>query len=244
MPKPPGTTVTTAVQQIRPPPLSQHLREFASRRDAWVVLARNMIPVVGIYAFGWSAAMSVFNYWFDGLTALAAIVAAMVPRALRETQSRKDHETLVGNIVRAIFVWLLLVGIVGLPYWIVLIPLHDLLLGNELRRQLAHSPALWFIFGSLAASHFWKAFRVGYDTMPDKELKQRARWDLYLLILRAIARRSESRVPAPHYNQCHDWFSTASTGAASDSNPLQVGRPFRPIGARDNFMLGKPIRLL
>ena len=28
---------------------------------------------------------------------------------------------------------------------------------------------------------------MGYDTMPDKELKQRARWDLYLLILRAVA---------------------------------------------------------
>ena len=79
-------------------------------------------------------AVSVFNYWFDGLTALAAIVAAMIPRALRETQSKKDHATLVGNIVRGVFVWLLLVGVVGLPYWIVLIPLHDLLLGNELRR--------------------------------------------------------------------------------------------------------------
>src|SRR5436309_12425865 len=129
-----ATTSSTSTRQIRPPPLSQHLREFASRRDAWVVLARNMIPVVGIYAFGWSAAVSVFNYWFDGLTALAAIVAALVPRALRETQSRKDHVTLVGNVVRGVFVWLLLVGVVGLPYWIVLIPLHDLLLGNELRR--------------------------------------------------------------------------------------------------------------
>ena len=83
MPKPPATTSPTPTRQVRPPPLSQHLREFASRRDAWVVLARNMIPVVGIYAFGWSAAVSVFNYWFDGLTALSAIVAAMVPRALR-----------------------------------------------------------------------------------------------------------------------------------------------------------------
>ena len=83
--------------------------------------------------------------------------------------------------------WIFLLGIVGLPYWIVLIPLHDLLLGNELRRQLANSPALWFTFGSLAASHFWKAFRTGYDTMPDKELKQRARWDIYVLILRAMA---------------------------------------------------------
>ena len=187
MPKHPETTISTATRQIRPPPLSQHLREFASRRDAWVVLARNMIPVVGIYVFGWSAAVAVFNYWFDGLTALTAIVAALVPRALRETQSGKDHVTLVGNVVRGVFVWLLLVGIVALPYWIVLIPLHDLLLGNELRRELAHSPALWFTFGSLAAGHFWKALQSGYDVLPDNQLKQRVRWDVYILLLRAVA---------------------------------------------------------
>jgi hypothetical protein len=181
------TIRSTATRQIRPPPVSQHLREFMVRPDAWVALSRNMIPVVGIYAFGWSAAVSVFNYWFDGLTAVAAIVAALVPRALRETQTKADHATLAGNIARGIFVWILLVAVVGLPYWIVLIPLHDLLLGNELRRQLVQSPVLWFTFGSLAASHVWKAFRMGYYTMPDKELKQRVRWDIYLLILRAIA---------------------------------------------------------
>src|SRR5262245_6700752 len=187
MPQPSETTRSSATRQIRPPPISQHLREFASRPDAWVVLARNMIPVVGIYAFGWSVAVAVFNYWFDGLTAVAAIVAAMVPRALHETQTKADHATFVGNIFRGVFVWLLLVVFVGLPYWIVLIPLHELLLGDELRRQIAQSPVLWFTFGSLAASHFWRAFRMGYDTMPDKELKQKVRWDLYLLIHRAIA---------------------------------------------------------
>jgi len=69
----------------------------------------------------------------------------------------------------------------------VLIPLNDLLLGDELRAQLLHSPQLWLTFGLLAGQHFWKAFHVGYDTMPEKELKQRARWDIYLLILRAMA---------------------------------------------------------
>jgi hypothetical protein len=63
---------------------------------------------------------------------------------------------------------------------------HDLLLGDELRRQLAHSPALWLTFGAVAAGHFWKAFQSGYDTMPDNQLKQRVRWDVYLLILRLI----------------------------------------------------------
>jgi len=187
VPNPPERITSSAPRQIRPPPLSQHFREFASQPHAWGVLARNLIPVVGIYAFGWSAALAVFNYWFDGLTAVAAIVAALIPRSLRETQAKKDHATVAGNIVRGIFVWIFLVGIVGLPYWIVLIPLHDLLLGNELRRELAHSPALWFTFSYIAAGHFWKAFRMGYDTMPDNKLKQRVRWDVYLLILRAIA---------------------------------------------------------
>jgi len=187
MAKPPEKTGSTVSRQIGPPSLSQHLRELASRPHAWGVLARNLIPVVGIYGFGWSAALAVFNYWFDGLTALAAIVAALIPRALRETQPKSVGATWAANVVRGAVTWIFLVGIVGLPYWIVLIPLHDLLLGDELRRQVAHSPALWFTFGSLASAHFWKAFRMGYEIMPDKELKQRVRWDIYLLILRALA---------------------------------------------------------
>src|SRR5215470_7154643 len=185
MTMPADKTSSTARRQIAPPPLSQHLREFASRPHAWAVLARNLIPVVGVYGFGWSAGLTVFNYWFDGLTALAAITAALVPRALRETQPKSAGLTI--TIVRGIFTWLFLVGIIGLPYWMVLVPLHTLLLGEDLRHQLAQSPGLWFAFGSIAVSHFWKAFRSGYDVMPDNQLKQRVRWDVYILMLRGIA---------------------------------------------------------
>ncbi len=178
--------------------VSQYLREFAQRPHAWTALARNLVPVVGIYFFHWSAALTVFNYWFDGLTALAAITAAIIPRALRESQGtanaapeNRGHISQIGagleNFVRGLVAWVFLVGIVGLPYWIVLIPLHDLLLGAELRRQLAQSPALWFTFGSLAAGHLWKALQMGYDAMPERQLKQRVRWDVYLLVLRAVA---------------------------------------------------------
>lgn len=188
MAKPQENAGSTAVRQIAPPPVSQHLRELGSQPGAWLIIARNMIPVIGIYFFGWSAALSVFNYWFDGLTAVGAIVAALIPRALRETQPKSAGAmSAVANVVRGVVTWIFLVGIVALPYWIVLIPLHDLLLGSELRRQLAQSPALWFTFGSLAGSHFWKAFQSGYDSMPEQELKQRVRWDVYLLVLRAIA---------------------------------------------------------
>src|SRR4051812_7241880 len=77
-----GRSGAAASRPIPLPSITQHLREFGSRPHAWAVLARNLIPVIGIYAFGWSAALSVFNYWFDGLTAVAAILAALVPRAL------------------------------------------------------------------------------------------------------------------------------------------------------------------
>jgi hypothetical protein len=52
---------------------------------------------------------------------------------------------------------------------------------------LTNSPALWFAFGSLAVGHLWKAFQSGYDLMPEDMLKQRVRWDVYLLVLRALA---------------------------------------------------------
>lgn len=189
-----GQTSSPAERKIRPLPLSRHLREFAANPHAWAALGRNLIPVVGIYVFGWSAALSVFSYWFDGLTALAAIVAALVLRLLREMPTKKDVGgkgsgigAKVTKIVTGVVTWIFLVGVVGLPYWIVLIPLHDMLLGHELRSELAHSSALWLTFGSLAAGHFWNAFRVGYEVMPEDELKQRVRWDAYLLVLRAGA---------------------------------------------------------
>ncbi len=187
MRKPPAKSASTAPHPIAPPPLSQHLREFGANPDAWLVLARNLIPVVGLYFFHWSAALTVFNYWFDGLSALAAIVAVLIPRALRESAKASESQLLIVKIARGIVTWIFLLGIVGLPYWIVLIPLHDLLLSSNLRHQIQASPALWFTFGSLAAGHFWRALQVNYDSMPEKQLKQRVRWDVYLLILRAVA---------------------------------------------------------
>lgn len=166
-------------------PLSQHRREFASRRGAWFVLARNAVPVVGVCFLGWSTGLAVFNYWFDGLAALAAIVAALVPRALRETRSRGDGPLKLW--VGGLLTWLVLVGVLGLPYWLVLIPLHDLLLSPGLLGRIAHTPQLLLAFGMIATLHARRAFTAGYDAMPEAELKQRVRWDAYLLILRAVA---------------------------------------------------------
>jgi hypothetical protein len=115
---------------------------------------------------GWSAALTVFNYWFDGLTALAAILAALVPRTLRETAAKSGNQCGLRKFATGVFTWVVLFAVVGLPYWMVLIPLHDLLLGDALRQELVRSPGLWLAFGSLAAGNLWKALRLGYDRLP------------------------------------------------------------------------------
>jgi hypothetical protein len=178
----------SAPQPIAPPSVGQHLRELASRRDAWLILVRNFIPVVGIYFFEWSAGLAVFNYWFDGFTALGAIIAALVPRAMRESPDKRDASRgPATKLALGVVTWLFLVGVVGIPYWIVLIPLGGLMFGTDVLHALTHTPALWATFGGLALAHAWKAFHIGYDAMPEDELKQRVRWDVYLLVLRAVA---------------------------------------------------------
>ena len=179
----------------RPPTLAEigpgivmHLRELAGRRDAWLVLLRNAVPVVGVFAFAWSGAIVVFSFWFDGLIAVSAIMAAMIPRALRESDPQGHKKRgFVAKVALGIFCWLILMAVVALPYWIVLIPLAQYLKDPALWRELMTSPGLWATFGAMGVLHYWNAFRRGYDTLPDTELKQRARTDLYLLILRALA---------------------------------------------------------
>jgi hypothetical protein len=116
MPKPPEKTGSTAVRPIAPPPLLQHLRELAAR-PARGLCSRNLIPVLGIYGFGWSAALAVFNYWFGGLSALAAIVAALIPRALRATQPKSSGAmSVAANIVRGMVTWIFLVAIASVIF--------------------------------------------------------------------------------------------------------------------------------
>jgi hypothetical protein len=155
-----------------------------ARPGAWVVIARNLVPVVGVLAFGWSRSLVVFDFWFDGLMGLVAILTAIVPRALRETPEVRTN--VVKLAFTAALAWLVLVAFLCLPYWIVLIPLNGYLLDPDMWRQIRSSPGLWATFGAVVVSQMVAAFRRGYGTMPEREMKQALRWDAYLLILKAM----------------------------------------------------------
>ncbi len=178
----------TAPMPVKPPfrmpSLDEHWRDLRSRPAAWMAIARNLVPVVGVFAFGWSRSLVVFDFWFDGLTALIAILVAITPRAVRDTPEAGK------NVVKRFFMGLVacvfLVAFVCLPYWIVLIPLHGYILDPEMWRQIRSSPGLWATFGGIALTHVVTAARRGYGALPEKEMKQALRWDAYLLVLRAI----------------------------------------------------------
>jgi uncharacterized protein DUF6498 len=168
----------------RPPSLAAHWRDLKRRPNAWVVIARNLVPVVGIFAFGWSRSLVIFSFWFDGLMGLVAILTAIVPRAIRETpEARTNVAKLVAS---AVLVWAVLVAFICLPYWIALIPLHDYVLDPEMWRQIRYSPGLWATFGAVVVSQLVTAFRKGYGTLPEPEMKQALRWDAYLLVLKGV----------------------------------------------------------
>ena len=176
------------VQPIAPPGVREHLADLVRRPEAWAIVARNLVPVVGVLALGWSASLVVFNLWFDGQLAMLAIITAILPRALRET---REEERLKWGPVRTALAWVVTWGLLALflclPYWIVLIPLGEYLLNPAMWAEIRSSPGLWATFGGIAVGHLFTAFRRGYDELPERELKQRLRTDVYLLILRALA---------------------------------------------------------
>lgn len=169
---------------FRMPSFDEHWRDLRSRPAAWMAIARNLVPVVGVLAFGWSRSLVVFDFWFDGLTALVAILVAITPRAVRETP--EAGRNMVYRFAMGVVACVFLVAFVCLPYWIVLIPLHGYILDPEMWRQIRYSPGLWATFGGIALTHVVTAARRGYGAMPEQQMKQALRSDAYLLVLKAV----------------------------------------------------------
>ena len=178
---------TTAVRPpFRLPSWREHLADLRARPGALMALVHNLLPVVGIFALGWSLPLVVFTYWFDGFAGLATILALILPRLLREVAETKDRG-LVGKAFYGLFTWLVLVAFLGLPYWIVLIPLGGQIFAPEVLAELRASPAVWGTLAFIVGGHVVSGVRRGYDALGETELKQALRWDVYLLVLRAVA---------------------------------------------------------
>ncbi len=185
-PEQPHNDTAGVRHQIRPPPLRQHLAELRTRRDAWWILARNAVPVVGVYALGWSGAVTILCWWADGLAGIGAILAALLPRTMAESKQLGPNPGPIRKVASYALTWLFLFAIVGMPYWFALFPLGGLGLLEAALPAFAASPALWLSLATMLTGQVRTALARGYGALPELELRRRLRWDVYLLLLRAM----------------------------------------------------------
>jgi hypothetical protein len=182
----PGVTRRGERPPFRLPSWQEHLADLRTRPAALLALVHNALPVLGIFAFGWSLPMVVATYWLDGFLGLGVVLAAIQPRLIREVGEMARR----GPVARGLYgvaTWLILIVFLGLPYWIVLVPLGRQIFAPEVVTALRTSPSLWLTLVAIVVGHAVAAARRRYGTLVEKELRQALRWDVYLLVLRAIA---------------------------------------------------------
>jgi hypothetical protein len=160
-----------------------YARAFAVRPRNWLVLARNLIPVFGIYAFDWSVPLLTFNYWFDGVTALAALWLVIMAMAYHYTPKPNG---VVGMVTILTVAWIILFGMSGMPYWLMLDREHAALALSATAVEVWHSPTLLVTFAAMAAGNFWRPFATGLDRIKIDDIPQRIKPELGALIARPI----------------------------------------------------------
>jgi hypothetical protein len=159
-------------------------RTFAARPRNWLALARNLIPVIGIYLLGWSRILTVFGYWFEGACMVALIVATFCIRVPEEKFRSARWSRVPLLLLATLLCGAFALFLVGIPYWMAYSVLKLGVAVDEMRRN--HAVA--FSFLCMFAGILVKAFqRGGYLTLTNEELKTRWEPDMHNLGARALA---------------------------------------------------------
>jgi len=167
-----------------------HLAPFTNGPGAWMVVARNAIPVVGVYALGWSSRVAVFEIWFDGATALAVMLALQMRAFARNDPASfmppGDIPRVAQPLVLAL-VWGFLVLLVGAPYWFTLAILHLRWFGEGFLALLLDDTEVMAALALVLASNTIEELRRGYGTMSDSEIRREFDWHFHMHLARISA---------------------------------------------------------
>jgi len=162
---------------------TRRARPFTSSPENWVILARNMIPFAGVYLSDWSVAIITFNYWFDGVSALAAQIASLSWRTVVELRNHFGAK-LPNPTAAAVVGWVLLFGVFGIPYWIMLSIVREVAPLPAVLAELLHTPLLLVTFGSTLISHVCNAFHNCHFTLLDAQLRSKVQSALFAIVFR------------------------------------------------------------
>jgi len=180
---PVSAATSPATESLR---VSDYVRVWAMLPDSWLIVGRNLIPVAGVAFFGWSVALTSFNYWFDGVSSLAALIGVVMFGALTDSTRKRDLP-----LVAVAMLWLMLMGIVfgicGIPYWLLLNSHLGVLPLDVVANEFARTPGLLLTFAAIVVGNFSNAWRAGYAGAANDQLKRRFDAQFWTLLVRAVA---------------------------------------------------------
>lgn len=173
----------------RPSPRG-HLAPFAEGPRAWLVLARNAIPVAGLYVLGWSADVVILEIWFDGVTALGAMLAFQVRAfARRGGRAFEVPAEIPPNFLSRLlgFSWLLLLLLLGIPYWFTMLFLSLAVFSEGFWSLLIRDLGVIAALVLVLVSNTVEESRRGYERMDDTEIRLEFNWEFSMHLARIAA---------------------------------------------------------
>jgi hypothetical protein len=159
-----------------------HLAPFREGLRPWLVLARNAIPVLGVYWLGWSAGLAVFQIWFDGVTALGAMLALHM-RAVIVTDSKARPPAGIPLVALPV-AWLVLLALLGIPYWFTLFLFKTPLFQANFWDAVFGDPVMIAALLFAVISNVVEEFRRGYERMDAAQARLEFNWDFSMHLAR------------------------------------------------------------
>ena len=151
------------------------------------ILVRNAVPAVGVYAFEWSQYLVVMDYWFDGVTWLAAMLFLALPavrQELNEEAGREEHGW-VGAVLLTLFVLL----ITGIPLWFMLAVVWSVLETGSMSwgEVLDGGTSIWWGAAAIALSNIVAGLTLGFPSLPEADRQKVFNWEYSLILARVAA---------------------------------------------------------
>jgi hypothetical protein len=154
------------------------------------VLARNAIPVVGVYVFGWSTDRVIFQIWFDGLTALGTMLAfhmrALAGRGGKPFDAPPGLPKSARPVVLTL-AWLILFLLLAIPYWFMILFIGGMVFDDGFWKRLLSDGAAILALLFVLASNVVEESRRGYERMSDAESRLEFNWDFSMHLARIAA---------------------------------------------------------
>lgn len=161
-------------------PRRSHLAPFLESPRPYIVLARNAVPVVGVFWLDWSPALSVLVLWFDGLTALAAMLAFQT-RAF----GRNDPEP--QSLGWLVSFWLFLVALLPAPYWFMALAFAGKVVPAGWATFAAGNPTVWTALSIVLVANIADQWLKRYERLPDVAIRAAFSYAYALHIARSSA---------------------------------------------------------